>query len=619
MAPGYLYTITAFTLPSTSSLTMDPPSSTPSSPPHTVILPPDASPTPSSPPPPRARPSQLLSTLSRLSLSKSRPDLPDPPTFASRLRSLSGSPLSLFVTSPSEPADTSASLLPADLTATLYPTLSTAGTGAGAGAHPVLVLDLAAARHVRGASDDELFDGVLRRLEPWVGEEGEGGYVLVVLAGGSGAGASAEGGEDEGHKGRALPNVPWWIWKYRRIPRKYRKNLKKLFIVHPSTFTKAALPLLLPIISPKSYPKLHIAPSLSALGSHLPLRGIDITPALLLEEARAVRTRRAATLSALPPTLAGTAAEPRAWAYATISGALASASSYLRAPQVAVVDPLELGARGLHGGRVSDLAPGGHVVGVLVELARVILNDCAGIEGIFRRSCSPHYLAATLSILSLPQEQQPTFPLAELTAIDPLLPPALVKRLLADLEQPVIPADLYPLIRLTSTVEDLRQLLETLPSPTHAVLAHVVHLAHHLVPHEPATKMSASALAIVLAPTLISSDPLADAAMCLEPGKALPSALRGLAASAGGVEASAGGVGKAGGGEAGAEGSQTLVGLLALWITNYAEVEGTHGPCGCPWGRGEVEVVRREKGARRHDLLGARGKRASVASVAIGT
>jgi hypothetical protein len=47
-------------------------------------------------------------------------------------------------------------------------------------------------------------------MEPWVGEEGEGGYVLTVLA------------ADERISGdtRTWPGVGWWVWKYRRIPRK---------------------------------------------------------------------------------------------------------------------------------------------------------------------------------------------------------------------------------------------------------------------------------------------------------------------------------------------------------------------------------------------------------------
>ena len=58
-----------------------------------------------------------------------------------------------------------------------------------------------------------------------------------------------------------------------------------------------------------------------------------------------------------------------------------------------------------------------------------------------------------------------------------------------------------------------------------AVLDHTVHIAHHLLPHEPKTRMNARALAIVLAPALISGDPREDAVLCMEPGRTLPASL----------------------------------------------------------------------------------------------
>lgn len=103
---------------------------------------------------------------------------------------------------------------------------------------PLLVLNLAALAAVpTPVTNDVLLATVLRRLEPWVGDEGEAGYTLIVLAAEEDA-ASSHG------KRRALPGVTWWIWNWRRIPRKYvvgrhrvqrsdtahryRKNLKRL-------------------------------------------------------------------------------------------------------------------------------------------------------------------------------------------------------------------------------------------------------------------------------------------------------------------------------------------------------------------------------------------------------
>jgi hypothetical protein len=99
-----------------------------------------------------------------------------------------------------------------DITPILYPTLTQHPAPVP---YPILALSLSRAGEAAGLiRHDKLFELLLSRLEPWVGEEGEGGYVLIVLA--------ADGGRG------GLPGARWWAWRWRRIPRKYRKNLKRL-------------------------------------------------------------------------------------------------------------------------------------------------------------------------------------------------------------------------------------------------------------------------------------------------------------------------------------------------------------------------------------------------------
>ena len=104
-------------------------------------------------------------------------------------------------------------------------------------------------------------------------------------------------------------------------------------------------------------------------------------------------------------------------------------------------------------------------------------------------------------------------------------------------------------------------LVPALSPPAKTILEYVVRIMADLSFYESSTKMSALALAIVVAPTLINGDdPLEDAEMCLSPGKTLPVGLRKVREGNDGEES----VGKGG----------TLVGLLKMWIEEVAEQSG---------------------------------------------
>lgn len=80
--------------------------------------------------------------------------------------------------------------------------------------HPILVLCMSELDSVpESVGDDELFETVLDKLEPWAGEEGERGYVLIVLA------AEVDGDKKGKDKARSRPGVGWWLWRWRRVPR----------------------------------------------------------------------------------------------------------------------------------------------------------------------------------------------------------------------------------------------------------------------------------------------------------------------------------------------------------------------------------------------------------------
>ncbi|OCF59805.1 hypothetical protein L486_02478 [Kwoniella mangroviensis CBS 10435] len=470
---------------------------------------------------------------------------------------------------------------PLDTSSILYPTLTLHPSPIH---HNILVLSLS---HVSNApptlSNDELFNVLLKRLEPWVGEEGEGGYVLIVLA-------------DEDHSGkekekRNLPGIAWWVWRWKRLPRKYRKNLKRLYIVRPSLFTRTLLPFIIPFISPKSYSKLHPLPSLLSLyhAHKVPLKGIDISLSVVEAESRVLK-ERPDIIPPTPPTRGknvGTEAVPTlkridsesslaSWGYQTISSAMETAASYLPIPHFGLgsydnqQSPLVSGNKGYWGRDLDDLirAAEGNVNGgipsLLVDLGKAILQECIRTEGVFRRTSNSHLVPTLIAILDVPISQQPNLPWPEIAKEDPLLPPKILSRFLGDMKEPILTNSVYDLIRRTRTIEDIKtRFIPSLSSSTSLLLNYLIDLLHQLSLYCETTRMNSLNLAIVIAPVLIHGpDPIEDTILCLEPSKPIPPGLRKMAEINGLNLATEEGVDEG-------QRSNTLVGMLDMWIKDY--------------------------------------------------
>ncbi|WVR03411.1 hypothetical protein IAU60_000402 [Kwoniella sp. DSM 27419] len=495
-----------------------------------------------------------------------------------------------------------------DTSAILYPTLS---IHPQPHPHNILVLSLA---HISYAlvtlSNEELFSVVLRRLEPWVGEEGEGGYILVILA----DEATEPGGQGRGKERRSLPGVAWWLWRWKRLPKKYRKNLKRLYIVRPSIFTRTLVPLIIPFISPKSYSKLHPLTSILSLyyDHRVPLKGIDLTLEAIEEEARILADRpelvpgparsspsiRGAVITRPKLDRQTSDASLAGWSYQALSSAVSTAASYLPLPQLglgAQHAPSESSekdhaggdcARGCWGRALGDLMQESgtrpsRIPRLLDELRKAILAECTQTEGVFRRSSNSTLLTPLVACLDLPLDAQPNLPWVDIAHRDPLLPPKIVSRFLAELDEPVIGPVLYSTVRRTTTVDRIKEsFVAILPPASAALLDYLTHMLHHLSHHVEATKMTPMNLAIVIAPVLISGpDPIQDTLMCLDPSKPVPAGLQSMAAKA----ATSAGV---------AEGqvvtdSGTVVGMLEMWIRDWPMVsQGAQGRCQCTWADG---------------------------------
>lgn len=107
---------------------------------------------------------------------------------------------------------------------------------------------------------DRILSRILLKLDLFV----ESDYTVVLFAGG------------------AKHNPGWsWIFRvYQSLSRKYKKNLKSLYIVQPTTWARISFDIMNAVISPKFAKKIKYINTLSELAKYVPLTQIDIPPAV---------------------------------------------------------------------------------------------------------------------------------------------------------------------------------------------------------------------------------------------------------------------------------------------------------------------------------------------------
>ncbi|KAM4630773.1 BCL2/adenovirus E1B 19 kDa protein-interacting protein 2-like isoform 2-T2 [Polymixia lowei] len=105
---------------------------------------------------------------------------------------------------------------------------------------------------------DNLFRYVVGTLELMVAEN----YVIIYLC---------AGGQKE-----KLPGIGWLRECYTTIDRRLRKNLKGLYVVHPTWYIKALITIIKPFISSKFSKKLQFVDSLQELSQYVPTEHVQI-------------------------------------------------------------------------------------------------------------------------------------------------------------------------------------------------------------------------------------------------------------------------------------------------------------------------------------------------------
>lgn len=323
---------------------------------------------------------------------------------------------------------------------------------------PMVVIDASALPDPREVNYDLLLSRILAYLNLYV----ESDYTVVFFAAG----------------GKHTPG--WnWVWKaYRSLNRKYRKNLKRLYVIHSSFFTKMLFSLAGAIISPKFFRKISYVNTLSELACQVPITQIDIPPAVYQENLKHEKQ------IVLP---------------------MPTASNTFGVPLEEI-----MGYNGEKGG----------IPRVVKDAIQFLRDTGMEEEGLFRRSPSTALLKAA-------QDAYDRGNVVSLESFgDPHLAAVLLKKYLRDLPEPLFPESLYNTIRKcpapTSDPTDMNSvmyirdvLLPELTPCAYILLSHVLHLMHEVSLRSTSNRMDAHNLAIVLCPNLVSgSTPIRDVQMC---------------------------------------------------------------------------------------------------------
>lgn len=72
------------------------------------------------------------------------------------------------------------------------------------------------------------------------------------------------------------PSLGWLVQAYKAFDRNYKKNLKALFLVHPTNFLKFVSQIFRPLISAKFGKKLNYIHTLKELNEFIPIEYLDI-------------------------------------------------------------------------------------------------------------------------------------------------------------------------------------------------------------------------------------------------------------------------------------------------------------------------------------------------------
>ncbi|XP_070190826.1 rho GTPase-activating protein 8-like isoform X3 [Littorina saxatilis] len=265
------------------------------------------------------------------------------------------------------------------------------------------------------------------------------------------------------------PKLSWLLQAYRELNRKYKKNLKTLYLVHPTNFIKVLWNIFRPFISAKFGKKLMYVNYLVELRNHLPFDQLTVPLPVLEYDAK----KAAANKLQYPY-------EKEAHDGPSKTQQFGVSLQFIKANS-------------------------GRVIPLVVEQTITYMRQIGGdeVEGIFRR-CAP------LTTLKEVQEKYNAGePVNFAEYGDVHVPAAILKKFLRELSEPLLTFDLFePITRLhfhdapKRIMEVQRMLQDELPEDNYAILKFIMHFLVEVTQKAEVNKMTPSNVATVFGPNL---------------------------------------------------------------------------------------------------------------------
>ncbi|XP_067012514.1 rho GTPase-activating protein 1 isoform X2 [Anabrus simplex] len=284
------------------------------------------------------------------------------------------------------------------------------------------------------------------------------------------------------HYGLTSKNKPTfsWLWQaYKAFDRKYKKNVKALYLVHPTNFIRVFWQIFRAAISAKFGRKVMYVNYLHELRQHLHLDQLSIPEEVLRHDERLLqKCKNTNTLQQAQQAVAPVA-------------------------NVQFHTPLPTQQFGVSLQFIKE-NNGGEVIPPVVRQCVEFLSqpDALETEGLFRRSAS----------VSQVKELQATFNQGLPVDFhnDVHLAAVILKTFLRDLEEPLMTFELYDEItQFQSLSKDERPrlvkilILEKLPEDNYQILKYLVQFLSMVMDRSDLNKMTSSNLAVVFGPNLV--------------------------------------------------------------------------------------------------------------------